>query len=86
MKLQCRTKTADNTLKKMLKRSAKEDGEAGCEGYTDDEATTQKTGKEIRADKGTMSNWHSGYPQSIGLLMINTCGLAWHSGYPQRSS
>ena len=21
-----------------------------CEGYTDDEATTQKTGKEIRAD------------------------------------
>ena len=57
-----------------------------CEGYTDDKATTQKTGKEIRADKGTMSNWHSGYPQSIGLLMINTCGLAWHSGYPQRSS
>ena len=46
-----------------------------CEGNTDDEATTKKIPKEIRVDMRTMSNWYSGYPQSISLpgeLLLTT--------------
>ena len=44
------------------------------EGNTDDEATSQKILK-VRADKGSISNWHSRYPQFISLAMIGTWNL-----------